>query len=336
MSPNREEHLMIRKYQVPAVLVLLAVLACASGPAAAGPAPAGVGRGQTLAAQPKANTIAELVARYDSRSCIECHQDAHDQWNESAHSRSIFGTGRTALTFRTAITNGLLEWPASGVKSTKELRVEHLMGCAKCHLPQLADATDKVAQEIVATIDAWRTAMEEEDEAVMEKHAATLTSLNINCLVCHNRNAITHKWSDGYPRRDTVYGLSGEGEHPDDKFTAMKPSPVMSESIFCGQCHGLGPNLELENPTQCATGYGSYLFAYVPEGGTQTCVECHMRESGLGHNMQSYQAKVMSDRAVEMHVDAKAIVWRDVSTMRPKATVKVELTNRAGHGIPDG
>ena len=327
---------MTRNNRLPTVLALLAALACAAPAMAAAPAGAGVGRGRTLAALPKANSIAELVARYDSRSCIECHQDAHDEWYESAHARSIFGTGRTALTFRTAISNGLLEWEASGVKNVKELRVEHLMGCAKCHLPQLADATDKVAQEIVATIDAWRSAMEEEDEATMEKHAATLTSLNINCLVCHNRNAITHKWSDGYPRRDTVYGLAGEGEHPHDKFTAMKPSPVMSESIFCGQCHGLGPNFDQENPTQCATGYGSYLFAYVPEGGTQTCVECHMRDSGLGHNMQSYKAKVMSDAAVDMHVDAKAMVWRDVSTMRPKATVKVELTNRTGHGIPDG
>lgn len=318
------------------LLQALALLAAAAGLANAAAAPPGVGRDRTLAALPKANSIAELVARYDSRSCVECHQDAHDQWSESMHARSIFGTGRTALTFRTAITNGLLEWPASGARSVKDVRVEHLMGCAKCHLPQLADATDKVAQEIIATIDAWRAATENEDEATAEKLAATLTSLNINCLVCHNRNAITHKWSDGYPRRDTVYGVAASGEHPDSRFTAVAPSPVMSESILCGQCHGLGPNLELENPTQCATGYGSYLFAYVPEGGAQTCVECHMRDSGLGHNMQSYRAKVMSDKAVSMHVDARALVWRDVSVMRPKATVKVELTNNAGHGIPDG
>jgi nitrate/TMAO reductase-like tetraheme cytochrome c subunit len=316
--------------------LVLGLLLAIAGPADSAPAPAGVGRDQTLAALPKANSIAELVARYDSRSCIECHQEAHDQWAESVHSRSIFGTGRTASTFRTAITNGLLEWPASGVETTKDVRVEHLMGCAKCHLPQLADATDKVAQEIVTTIDAWRTAMNDEDEATAEKLAATLGSLNINCLICHNRNAITHKWADGYPRRDTVYGVGAEGEHADGKFTKMAPSPVMSEAILCGQCHGLGPNLELENPTQCATGYGSYLFAYVPEGGTQTCQECHMRASGLGHNMQSYRAKVMSDSAVDMHVETKALVWRDVSTMRPKATVKVELTNRTGHGLPDG
>jgi len=316
--------------------LLLAFLTCAAGTALGAAAPAGVGRDKTLAALPKANSIAELVARYDSRSCIECHQDAHDQWAASMHSRPIFGTGRTAMTLRTSIDNGCLQWEWSGVHSAKDVRVEHLMGCAKCHLPQLADATDKVAQEIVATIDAWREALNNDDEATAGKHAAKLSSLNINCLVCHNRNAITHKWVDGYPRRDTVYGVSGEGEHPHGTFKAMKPSPIMSESIFCGQCHGLGPNLELENPTQCATAYGSYLFAYVPEGGSQTCVECHMRESGLGHNMQSFRAKAMTDRAVEMHVDARAIVWRDNTTMRPKAMVKVELINRAGHGIPDG
>ncbi len=316
-------------------LLPLALL-CAAGAALGAQAPAGIGRDKTLAALPKANSIAELVARYDSQSCIECHQDAHDQWAASMHSRPIFGTGRTAMTFRTSIDNGCMEWEASGVKTAKDVRVEHLMGCAKCHLPQLADATDKVAQEIVTTIDAWRDAVNNDDEPGAEKFATTLNSLNINCLVCHNRNAIVHKWVDGYPRRDTVYGVSGEGEHPDDRFKSMKPSPIMSESIFCGQCHGQGPNFELENPTQCATAYGSYLFAYVPEGGSETCVDCHMKKSGLGHNMQSFRVKEMSDLAVDMHVDARAIVWRDNTTMRPKATVKVELTNRTGHGIPDG
>jgi hypothetical protein len=301
----------------------------------AAPPPPGVGRDQTLAALPKANSIAELAARYDSRSCIECHQDVHDAWAQSLHARSIFGTGRTASTIRTTITNGLMEWPASDVKGPQDVRVEHLMGCAKCHLPQLADATDRVAQEIIATIDAWRTALSDEDEEAAAKAAATLSSLNINCLVCHNRNAITHKWSEGYPRKDTVYG-SSEGEHPHPKFGRMAKSSIMSASILCGQCHGLGPVLELENPTQCATAYGSYLFAYIPEGGHGTCQQCHMEESGLGHNMQGYRAKAMSDRAVDMQVDAQAIVWRDVAVMRPKATVRVELTNHAGHGIPDG
>lgn len=296
---------------------------------------AGVGRDQTLASQPKANSIEELVARYDSTSCVDCHQEVHNEWAQSLHARSIFGTGRTAATFRTTIHNGLMEWPASGVTNPKDVTVEHLRGCAKCHLPQLADATDNVAQEIVATIEAWRTAVDEGEEDAAETATVTLSSLNINCLVCHNRNAITHKWSDGYPRTDTVYG-SQDGDHPHPVFGKMGRSSVMSESILCGQCHGLGPNLELENPTQCATAYGSYLFAYIPEGGRDTCQTCHMKASKLGHNMQSYRSPVMAQAAVDMHVVATPVVWRDNTTIRPKATIRIELTNNAGHGIPDG
>jgi len=318
-------------------LIITGILVVAAPALAGDDHPAGIGRDQTLAARFKAKTIAELVARYDSESCIECHEEAHEQWSESAHSRSLFGTGRTALTFRTAILNGLMTWKASGVEELKDVRVEHLMGCAKCHLPQLADATDDVAREIVESIDAWRTAYLDEDDDKADELEETLLSLNINCLVCHNRNAITHKWTDGYPRTDTVYGLAGgDIAHEDETFSRKETSPIMGASIFCGQCHGEGPNFELENPTQCATAYGSYLFAYIPEGGHKTCQQCHMEESGLGHNMQSYRAKVMSDKAVAMEVTTQAVVWRDVSTMRPKATVEIDLTNQAGHGIPDG
>jgi hypothetical protein len=298
-------------------------------------APAAAAAKRPAATPGKANSIAELVARYDSSGCVECHQEAHDQWQESVHSRSIFGTGRTAATFKTAVVNGLMKWQASGVKTQKDVKVEHLMGCAKCHLPQLADATDNVAQEILGTIDAWQAALEEDDQPKVEQAQKALTSLNINCLICHNRNAIIHKWTDGYAQKDTVYG-SQEGEHADPKFPKLGVSPIISEAIFCGQCHGQGPNFELPNPTQCATGYGSYLFAYVPEGGNKTCQECHMRESGLGHNMQSYRSPVMAKKALDMHVSATPVFWRDNRTPRPKVTVRVELTNHAGHGLPDG
>lgn len=291
----------------------------------------------TAAAQPpgKARTIAELAARYDSSSCAECHADAHEQWARSVHSRSIFGTGRTAATFMTAIRNGLMEWPASGVKRPEDVRVEHLIGCAKCHLPQLADATDDVAQEIVRTIQEWQSAIEEDEQERIDKAQQTLTSLNIGCLVCHNRNAIIHKWTDGFPQADAVYG-SHDGEHPDPSFPKLRTGPVMGESILCGQCHGQGPNFDLPNPTQCATGYGSYLFAYIPEGGDKTCQDCHMRESGLGHDMQSYRSEVMAKRAVDMEVHAKGVFWRDNRELRPRATVRIELRNNTGHGLPDG
>ncbi len=84
--------------------------------------------------------------------------DVYDAWEKSLHARSIFGpekVGRTAATFKTTIENGLKEWPYSGVKEPEDVGVKHLMICAKCHLPQLQEAEDSVAKEIVENISAY-------------------------------------------------------------------------------------------------------------------------------------------------------------------------------------
>lgn len=316
-------------------LLLLAALSLAAVPALASEGPPGGPKAGMIGAKKKANSIAELVAMYDSSSCIECHEEAHQQWERSVHSRSIYGTGRTAATFRTAVVNGLMEWTYSGVKDPKDVKVEHLMGCAKCHLPQLADATDAVAKELIASIYSWQGAMRNDDQVTAARESAKLKSLNINCLVCHNRMAITHKWTDGYPQAGVVYG-SLDGAHDDPKFPKMAKSPIMSESILCGQCHGLGPNLELDNPTQCATAYGSYLWSYRAEGGQESCQECHMRKSGLGHDMQSYRSTKMNEMALDFDAKAIGLYWRDRTEIKPYVSLEVAMTNRAGHVIPDG
>jgi len=287
--------------------------------------------GAQAAEEKKAKTIAELAAMYDSSGCVDCHTEAHEQWQKSLHARSIFGpegVGRTAATFKTTIENGLMEWEHSGVKKPEDVGVKHLMICAKCHLPQLEEAEDSVAQEIVKNIYAFA---EDGDEEA----ATALQSLNIGCTVCHGRNAIVHKWKDGAPQKDAVYGTK-DGEHEDENHPVMKQSMIMKESILCGQCHGLGPNFEMENPTQCATLYGAHLYTYKAEGGVETCQGCHMEKSGLGHNMQSYRAPEMVKLALDVEVEAEAYQWRDGSTMTPLADVIVELTNKAGHPIPDG
>ena len=112
----------------------------------------------------------------------------------------------------------------------------------------------------------------------------------------------------------------------------------MGESILCGQCHGLGPGFGLEQPTQCATGYGSYLWAYVPEGGSQTCQDCHMKRFGKGHAMPSYRDRDMQEAAVDMEVHVTGYHCRMSKRegVVPIAAVDVALTNRTGHGIPDG
>lgn len=281
----------------------------------------------------KAKTIDELAAMYDSSKCKECHEGIYTDWEKSIHSRSIFGTGRTAATIKTTVTVGLMGWKYSGVKKPEDVQIKHLMICAKCHLPQLAEATDDVAKEIVKYVFVY-TDPNASDEA-RNKAVATLSKVNINCLICHQRNAITHKWVDGSPEKDTVYGFK-DGEHADPVHPKMKASPIMDESILCGQCHGLGPNLELENPSQCATLYASYNMVYRAEGGQEKCQDCHMKKSKLGHNMQSYRDPGMAKAAVDLKVEAMGYQWRDGSRMVPQAIVKVEMINRAGHGIPDG
>lgn len=323
------------KQQVIGTLILLAATALLAGPACAGDK-AGIGWQETIAVKSgKAKTLAELAKMYDSSSCIECHQEQHDQSQKSIHSRSIYGTGRTASTIMSAIENGLMEQPYSGVKSPKDVKVEHLMGCAKCHLPQLADAEDSVAQELVSTLYRWKDALKNKDKVAAKREEDKLKSVNISCLVCHNRNAITHKWQDGYPKAGTVYG-SKDGDHPSAKFPKMAASPIMGEAIQCGQCHGMGPNMELDEPTQCCTSYGSYLWAYKSEGGQESCQECHMKKSKLGHNIQGYRDSAMTKEALDFKTEAYAYHWRDGAVIKPRAVVKVEMTNRAGHSIPDG
>jgi hypothetical protein len=114
---------------------------------------------------------------------------------------------------------GLTSWQYSGVKKPADVQVRHLMICAKCHLPQLADATDDVAKEIVKYAYLYSDPKTSDDDR--EKAAAKLSKVNINCLICHQRNAITHKWVDGTPAKDTVYG-SKDGAHADAAHPIMK------------------------------------------------------------------------------------------------------------------
>lgn len=280
----------------------------------------------------KANSIEELAKMFDASSCKLCHAKEYAEWKKSYHATSLVGSPRTMATIAT-FANGLLmgelgEFPKSGVTKIEDITVEHMMKCAQCHLPQLRYATDKVAQEIAqAAIDGAAG-----DQAAVER----LKKVGINCLVCHNMKATIHKWVDGEPEPNVIYGTK-KGAHPDARFTAMKPSPIIGESIFCGQCHGLGPNFNMPNPSQCATLYGSYLHAYIPAGGSQSCQDCHMRQDGLGHFMPAYRDPRMAKKAVDVDVDTKAYYFLPRAGFSvPTAYVTVTMTNRAGHRIPDG
>jgi len=274
----------------------------------------------------KAKTIDELAKMYDVSSCKQCHPKVFDEWEKSYHATSLIGSPRTMATIASTVKDGILkEWTKSGAKEVKDIKVEHMLSCLKCHLPQIKDATDAVAQEIAqAAIDGAAG-----DEAAKAK----LKKIGINCLICHNQKALIHKWTDGEPEAGVIYG-NKEGAHADAKFKTLKKSPIIKESILCGQCHGLGPNFELTEPTQCATLYGSYLHAYVPAGGSKTCQECHMDK---GHLMPGYRDPDQAKKAVNVEVEEMTYYFLPrAGDSIPTAKVTVKMINNAGHRIPDG
>ena len=191
-----------------------------------------------VSAVEKAKTIDELAQMYDVSSCKQCHPKIYEEWEKSIHSHSLIGTGSTAGAMKGLVGACKSTFSRTGVKETKDMKVEHFMECFKCHLPQIKDASDEVAQQIAK-------AFEDGDKAILAK-------VNINCLVCHNLKAIVHKWQDGEPEKGVIYGTK-DGAHADKMYTTLKKSIIIKEAVMCGQCHGLGPNFEFPQPSQCAT-----------------------------------------------------------------------------------
>ncbi len=187
-------------------------------------------------APPQVTSLNELIARFDGSSCKECHEQIYSQWEKSHHARPLMG-----LDDQIFMTGYLKRGPLAVKPGEKATRKN--FPCFKCHLPQIEYTTDAVAAEIA--------------EAILKDDKATMRKLNISCLVCHNEKAVVH----GRPEPNVLYGNK---DVPDHQGRIVKKSPLLKDSLMCGQCHGLGPNLEFETPVQCATLYGSYLHAYIP------------------------------------------------------------------------
>jgi hypothetical protein len=258
------------------------------------------------------NSLAELVKMFDSSSCKECHEKIYEQWEKSHHARPLMG-----LNDQIFITGYLKKGPLAvkpGEKATKKN-----FPCFKCHFPQIKYATDAVAEEIA--------------DAVLKGDKTMVRKLNIGCLVCHNEKAVVH----GRPEKNIIYGNKDIIDHPN---TPVKKSPLLKNSLLCGQCHGLGPNLEFDHPVQCATLYGSYLHAYIPSGGTETCQQCHMKDGDHYMPPNFNNRAELSERlreALPMQVRTLAYSFQPKEgDVRPMVVVNTKITSKAGHRIPDG
>ena len=258
------------------------------------------------------NSLAELVKMFDSSSCKECHEKIYEQWEKSHHARPLMG-----LNDQIFITGYLKRGPLA-IKPGERAPRENFP-CCKCHFPQIKYATDLVATEIA--------------DAVLKDDKETIRKLNISCLVCHNEKAVVH----GRPDKNVIYGNKDIDDHPK---TPVKKSPLLKNSLMCGQCHGLGPNLEFETPVQCATLYGSYLHAYIPSGGTETCQQCHMKDGDHYMPPNFNNRAELSERlkdALPMQIRTLAYSFQPKEgDVRPMVVVNTKITSKAGHRIPDG
>ena len=262
---------------------------------------------------PRATTLDQLITMFDSSSCKECHQKIYEQWEKSHHSRSLMGIDDQAL-----LPSLLKRIAKPGVPL--EQPVSRDLPCFKCHFPQAKYGTDEVAREIAVVS--------------LKKDKTTLRKLNIGCLVCHNDKAVVH----GRPERGVLYGTK---DIPDHEGPPVKKSPLLKNSLLCGQCHGLGPVLDSPDmPVQCATLYGSYLHAYIPSGGTKTCQECHMK--GGNHymppdfnNRNDLSARL--GESLPMEVRTLGYTFHpSEGKFFPMVVVQTKITSKAGHRIPDG
>jgi hypothetical protein len=266
--------------------------------------------GETLV---KATTLDELIKMFDSSSCMECHDKIYEQWQKSHHARPLIGLDDMMLLTQYLKRVSTPEKPADKVISKD-------FPCFKCHFPQIKYGTDAVAGEIA--------------KAMLTDDKATIRKLNISCLVCHNEKAVVH----GRPEKGAIYGTK---DVPDHEGRPVKKSPLLKNSLLCGQCHGLGPVLDSPDmPVQCATLYGSYLHAYIPAGGSQTCQECHMKDAG--HYMPpnfNYRDETSARLRESLFMEVQTLAYTfhpDEKAFFPMVVLKTKITSKAGHRIPDG
>ncbi len=272
-----------------------------------------LGSGFSWAQAPSQN-LTELISRYNSASCRECHTEIYEKWAGSHHARSMMGLNDFSF-----MSKYLRKGPLS-VKSPQDATLANF-SCAKCHLPQLLTTSDQVARELAEVI--WR-----DDKKIIRQ-------LNIGCLVCHQEKAVVHH----KPASDVIYSGRDRNDH-EGAISKVRKSSFMQSAAFCGQCHGLGPNFEFTPPIQCATLYGSYLHAYVANGGSKTCNDCHM--PGKDHSFPPD----FSDRAATgarlktallMEMEVLPYTFQPGHDKRtPMLVVRIRFNNKAGHRIPDG
>ena len=274
----------------------------------------------------EADTIDELVSMFDESTCIDCHDEIHDQWSQSWHAQSVVSSLGSIHNF---IEIGIKkEWESEVTKA-------HLLKCLDCHAPAINYASEKLAVEIAEMIV---TAHKEKGKPAGDAAKKELSKLNVGCLACHNLKALAVAPGWNGPREEgMIYGP--HGEDAGDAHETLQ-SIDMTRSAFCMQCHGIYTAADGET-IQCNTLSGSYQNSYVARGGSKTCQECHLDKGHYfpgGRDLDTVKQGLGFDVQINpyRHLPGQIKDVKDAKKWVPSAVVTVFIENKAGHRIPDG
>ncbi|MBI4823503.1 MAG: cytochrome C [Nitrospirae bacterium] len=269
-----------------------------------------------------AKSIDELAKMYDSSDCKGCHAEIYAQWEKSHHARPLMGV-KGGLMLVPVVKESAFSPKDKDGKVDPKVATAKNFPCFKCHLPNALDAENSFFAEVA--------------QALLDGNKEKISKLQITCTVCHNTKAILHKRELGEPEKGVIYSSKDNDAHPGGK---IKKSAIFTNSLFCGQCHGLGPNLEFDQPFQCANLYGSYLHNYISSGGTKTCQNCHMQKGDhlIAPDWNDEKATVeLLGKAISLDVQTVGYDWlRKAGTYVSKVVVSTTITTTAGHRTPDG
>jgi hypothetical protein len=258
-------------------------------------------------------SLDELIKKFDSSSCENCHSKVHQEWAKSFHGRSIVQSLGSLRTYIDALEK---ERKAPTDKT-------QMLKCLDCHAPMVNEAPENVVQEIVGLV---KTAVDDASEAKKKAAREKLSKLSVNCLGCHSIKGTGNPLTA--PAADVVYGSKlSNAPH------RVQPSAVMQSSVFCSQCHALWYAKDGEY-LYCTTIFESHQNAYRGMGGTQSCQDCHMKSGA--HDFPGAHDQALVKQGLSLGLEAVGYRHLAGTNYAPRAVVTVDISNHAGHRVPDG
>lgn len=277
----------------------------------------------SAAARADVDTLDEIEKVFKpAEACSKCHSDVYQQWKKSVHGESVLHSLEGIYQY---VAEGILKEPDRQKRSVKA----EAMKCFVCHAPMLDMASEKLMGEVLDSVkQSYKHGL---PDAKKKSARETLARLNVSCFVCHNAKAVH---PPGKPDQNTMYGVKAAGSSP---FHSVKKTAFLDNAIFCMQCHGVYTAPDREQII-CSTISQSYRDQYVAAGGQETCQDCHMRKKNRGHAFPgAYVLDTLKD-SVTMLVNVRTVKDLPIDSTKwfPAAAVTIDLTNNAGHRLPDG